>query len=73
MYVSVAKYAALCASCAAFPDRAAATLQQYGVTDETGRVALDEIWQDRFDEDPSLLQSWESLYAHFRGSLQSAR
>jgi hypothetical protein len=67
---NVSAYAALCASCAEFPDRVLATLAGYGVRDEAARADLDEHWQDRFDDDPALLEKWEQLFAHFRASLR---
>jgi hypothetical protein len=70
IYQSVAKYAAFCAACAEAPDRLADTMAGYGVRDAGERAALDQLWQDRFDDEPDALDKWEELFAHFRGSLR---
>jgi hypothetical protein len=67
----VAKYAAFCAACAAHPDRVFMTQVEYGVTSPEAREALDEDWQDRFDDDPELHAKWEKLFQHFREQLRS--
>lgn len=70
---SVAKYAAFCAACAEAPERTAETMASYGVGDADQRAALDDSWQDRFDDEPELLSRWEQLFAHFRSSLRRGR
>lgn len=64
--MSVHKYAAFCAACAAAPERVFQTMVEYGVNSPQAREALDESWQDRFDEDPSLQAQWEELFSRFR-------
>jgi hypothetical protein len=66
---SVVAYAALCARCAAFPDRVAATQLEYGIGSVLERCSIDEHWQDRFDEDPALHREWERLCALYLGQL----
>ena len=68
---SVAKYAAFCASCAEFPDRLPQTMAGYGVPNDAARAALDQQWQDRFDDDEALLAKWEELFQSFRTSLRA--
>jgi len=70
---SVAKYAAFCAACAEFPDRLADTMAGYGIGDVAQRAALDQLWQDRFDDEPEVMSKWEELFAHFRGSFRQRR
>lgn len=70
---SVAAYASLCATCAEFPDQVADTLAGYGLSGPEQRAELDELWQDRFDDDPELLVRWEQLLSHFRSTLQRRR
>jgi hypothetical protein len=60
----------MCAACSASPERAAAVEREYGVGDPTARAGLDAVWQDRFDDDPSLLAQWERLFGQFRGQLR---
>ena len=67
---SVAKYAAFCAGCAAYPEQVDYYFAQYGVADAGARAALDEYWQDRFDDEPALQTEWEELFARFRSSLR---
>lgn len=67
---SVAKYAAFCAACAAFPDRIALTQREYGIANDFQRVNIDTLWQDRFDERPDLQREWERLFAHYRDALR---
>lgn len=69
IYQSVAKYAAFCAACAQSPDRLADTLAGYGVRDGAERAAINQHWQDRFDDEPEVLTKWEELFAHFRRTL----
>jgi len=73
IYQSVAKYAAFCAACAEFPERLAETLAGYGIRDAAERAAVDQAWQDRFDDEPDAMTKWEELFAHFRGSLRKHR
>ena len=67
---SVAKYAAFCAACATQPERAFAIQVEYGIESPEGRARLDEMWQDRFDDDAGLHQQWERLFSQFRGQLR---
>jgi hypothetical protein len=67
---SVATYAAFCAACAAAPDRVAITMTQYGLGGSDARADLDDLWQDRFDDDPALHQQWERLFHQFRAQLR---
>jgi hypothetical protein len=68
---SVAKYAAFCAACAEFPARLAQTMAGYGVANEGARTQLDQLWQERFDDDPDRLAKWEELFQSFRASLRA--
>jgi hypothetical protein len=45
----------------------------YGVHSAEERASLDQQWQDRFDDEPEILDKWEELFAHFRGSLRQRR
>ena len=38
----------------------------YGIGSPEMRAELDEMWQEKFDEDGQLHQRWEHLYRHFR-------
>ncbi len=62
----VTNYAAFCAACAAFPERAADTMRDYGIPDEATRRRIDDTWADRFDDDGDLHLQWESLFRQFR-------
>jgi len=66
---SVAKYAAFCAACAAQPDRVFATMVEYGISSPDARNELDEMWNERFDENTQLQQQWEQLFHQFRQKL----
>ncbi len=59
-------YASFCAACSASPDKVFATMVDYGIGSPEMRAELDEMWQERFDEDGELHQRWEHLYRHFR-------
>jgi hypothetical protein len=63
---SVAKYAAFCAACANSPDRVFATMVEYGIASPAARDELDEMWNERFDDDARLQQQWEQLFHQFR-------
>jgi hypothetical protein len=69
----VARYAALCAACAAYPQRIAETLREYGIASDHERTRIDAAWQDRFDDDPALQQQWERLFHQFRAQLAQNR
>lgn len=59
-------YAAFCAACSAAPAKVFATMVDYGIGSPEMRAELDEMWQEKFDEDGELHQRWEHLYRHFR-------
>ncbi|MBI4954216.1 MAG: hypothetical protein HY908_19485 [Myxococcales bacterium] len=73
VYDSVARYAALCAALAVFPERRASARLEYGIADDAAHAALDDVWQERFEEDPQQLAKWEQFVASFRASLERAR
>ena len=68
--MSVSTYAAFCAACAAMPERVAETQREYGIASDDQRASIDDLWQDRFDEDPALHQQWEQMFARFRDQLR---
>ena len=70
MHESVASYAAFCAACANQPERVEAIQAEYGIGNAAHRATIDELWQDRFDDDAQLQQQWERLFAQFRGQLR---
>jgi hypothetical protein len=43
---------------------------EYGIGNAAHRATIDELWQDRFDDDAQLQQQWERLFAQFRGQLR---
>ncbi|MEM1031714.1 MAG: hypothetical protein AAGN82_15290 [Myxococcota bacterium] len=59
-------YAAFCAACAAAPEKVFATMVQYGIGSPEMRGQLDEMWQERFDDDAALQRRWEQVYRHYR-------
>ena len=67
---SVSRYASFCAACAAFPTRVAQTQLEYGLPDDASRAQLDDLWQDRFDDDPAMQSQWEQTFRQFREQLQ---
>ena len=71
--MSVSTYASFCAACAAMPDRVAETQLEYGITSPQQRASLDDLWQDRFDEDPALQQHWEKMFAQFRDQIRRSQ
>jgi hypothetical protein len=68
VHESVATYAAFCAACANQPERAETIQREYGIAHAAHRATIDELWQDRFDDDAELQQQWEGLFAQFRAS-----
>jgi len=68
VHESVATYAAFCAACANQPDRVEAIQREYSLANAAHRATIDELWQDRFDDDAELQQQWEQLFAQFRAS-----
>ncbi len=67
---SVSRYASFCAACAAFPTRVAQTQAEYGLPDDASRARLDDMWQDRFDDDPTLQTQWEQTFRQFSEQLK---
>jgi hypothetical protein len=63
---SVQKYAAFCAACAASPDNVFATMVEFGISSPAMRDELDEMWNDRFDDDMALQKQWELLFHQYR-------
>lgn len=63
---SVQKYAAFCAACAAAPDNVFATMVEYGISSPAMRDELDDMWNDRFDDDMALQKQWEMLFHQYR-------
>ena len=59
-------YASFCAACSASPEKVFATMVDYGIGSPEMRAELDEMWQEKFDDDGELHQRWEQLYRHFR-------
>jgi hypothetical protein len=71
MEESVTKYAAFCAACAAAPDKVFVTMVEYGIASPEARQKMDELWQERFDDDAALQQQWEQLFTQFRDQLKA--
>jgi hypothetical protein len=67
--MTLARYAALCASCGAMPGRLDETLTRFGVADRAARTALDVAWRTRFDEEPALRELYDVLFARLRAWL----
>lgn len=71
--MTLARYAAFCAACSTNPERVAVVEAEYGIHSAAQRAALDDHWQDEFDDDPALLAQWEQLCSQFRASLANRR
>ncbi|MBW2456844.1 MAG: hypothetical protein JRI68_20170 [Deltaproteobacteria bacterium] len=56
------RYAEFCAACAAEPGRGAEIRAEYGVVGEEAHETLDLTWNERFADDPRLLERWEQLF-----------
>lgn len=69
----IAVYAAFCAACAEYPNHVYQTQLQYGVGSPEARTQLDQDWQDRFDDDGQLFQTWEQYVAYYRQQLREQR
>ena len=67
--MTLPEYAALCATCGAFPDRVRETHAKFGVSNDAARRRLDEAWQQCFAEDGNLEELWRALRAQFRSWL----
>ena len=70
--LTIEQYASLCAELLAAPSRRAQTLQRYGADDNTFDM-LEQIWNERFDEDPNLRARYEQLHASYRDWLTRNR
>jgi hypothetical protein len=67
--MTLSHYAALCASCGAFPLRIDETHTRFGLADRAARKTLDEAWRKRFDTDPREQQLYDALFTRFRAWL----
>jgi hypothetical protein len=67
--MTLPEYAALCATCGAFPDRVRETHAKFGVSNDAARRRLDEAWQRCFAEHGDLEELWRALRAQFRSWL----
>ncbi len=56
------RYAEFCATRVAEPWRAEEIRAEYGVTSDEDYETLDLTWNERFADDPRLLERWEQLY-----------
>jgi hypothetical protein len=68
---SVSRYAAFCAACAMAPDKVFVTMVEYGISSPEARQKLDELWQERFDENAGLFTQWEQLVTQYREQLKA--
>ncbi|MCA9621986.1 MAG: hypothetical protein KC731_23345, partial [Myxococcales bacterium] len=67
--LSLTTYAALCATCGAFPARVAETYLKFGIADHEARRAIDEAWQAHFQRQPEARRLWQALFLKFRAWL----
>jgi hypothetical protein len=70
---TVSKYAAFCAACSTYPERAAETQRDYGIADERARRQLDDYFAERFDNDPAEQEQWERMLGQFRDQIAARR
>jgi hypothetical protein len=69
--VSLEQYASLCVELDMYPDRAALTLQRYGVS-AAQKVALDEHHRAMFAASPAMGERWEAACRIYRDWLISS-
>ena len=67
--MTLPRYAAMCASCRAFPERVAETHAKFGIQGQAARLALDEAWRGRFEADPRLEELYRALLTRMSGWL----
>ncbi|XYH98434.1 hypothetical protein ACMHYB_01325 [Sorangium sp. So ce1128] len=62
MILPLARYAALCAELALFPEAAEAIFQRYGLGSSEMRSAVDAAWKARLRDHPTEYTRWQELY-----------
>jgi hypothetical protein len=67
--LSLEQYASICASLAAYPEKASLIVQRYGMTDSRDLEQLHKTWHARFAQDAQALAHWQRLVSEIRARL----